>query len=656
MKKIIAIALAALFVFASCGQPAETTGAPETNVPNTDAPSTDASETNAPSTDAPTTDVPATEDTFEVPSDPTFDPDVEEKEEEKVMLYDFDFTNEIQTQDGFTPVYEGFDLVAGSGLKNSNQNGIVRINDEKLSLASKSFMVEIDVTFNTLPHKADGVTNFPSSVISWIRTSGGNITYDWIVKLDDQGNFYVANSNTPTGVKIAAGEKHTLGVWFNTKESTCQFFLDGVAVTTRNLTVNQLTGSCIRIFDGGAGKAHFDATLHAARAYECDSTSFLKDAERSVYDALKEFPNASLYFAGYTNKDALSYAVGEEMIFDIYLLANNEVVSAPYFYYAITGEDGQQKTEGYADGSKGHFTIKAKLSKAGAIRINALVCDENKVKQTKNNSNLYVNLETSTPQTANLEFKGGAIAGLEQITTAGKVPTDLAEYWDEVINDCYSGDIKLLRFDELDPAAYGGTSAHKLYLFELECEGGFATGYLTVPQNKDRLKLRASFVSYGNKKKPSPSFLNESACISICAHSYHLDDPKAAAPDQYGFNSVENQNPDTVYFKNMFIRNLTATRFLKAFIGDGSYGRIVFNGQTIQPLNKWSIGDEFFVTGGSQASFQSVAIAAMDNDVTSASFGVPWFCDIGGDLVGRFSGWNPDYTDALMYYAYRKGR
>ena len=40
----------------------------------------------------------------------------------------------------------------------------------------------------------------------------------------------------------------------------------------------------------------------------------------------------------------------------------------------------------------------------------------------------------------------------------------------------------------------------------------------------------------------------------------------------------------------------------------------------------------------------------MDNDVTKASFGVPWFCDIGGNLVGRFDGWNPDYTDALMYY------
>ena len=43
-------------------------------------------------------------------------------------------------------------------------------------------------------------------------------------------------------------------------------------------------------------------------------------------------------------------------------------------------------------------------------------------------------------------------------------------------------------------------------------------------------------------------------------------------------------------------------------------------------------------------------MAAMDSDVTTASFGVPWFCDIGGDLVGRFNGWNPDYTDALMYY------
>lgn len=371
----------------------------------------------------------------------------------------------------------------------------------------------------------------------------------------------------------------------------------------------------------------------------------------SVFDVIAADPKAELYFVGKSNKDALSYAIGEEMTFDIALYADGEKVSAPYFYYTVEGEDGQTKTEGYVDGKDGTLTVKGKMSKPGTLRVTVFVCDENKTVLTKGNSSLHMLNRNNVKE--NLCFRGGAVAGFEDIKPAASAPDDLEEYWSAIVASCYEGDIKLQRFEELNVADYDESCAttHKLYLVEIYIgEGEFATGYLSYPIGEGKLRLKASFVSYGNTKKPKPAFSGDAAQFAICAHSYHLDDPNAAAPEDYGFDLTENQDRDTVYFKGMLIRNIMATRFLKAFIGDSSYGSITFNGETLAPFGRWQKGDAFVVDGGSQAAFQSLAITALDKDVTRASIALTWFCDLGGDNIGRFEGWNPEYTDALMYY------
>ena len=370
----------------------------------------------------------------------------------------------------------------------------------------------------------------------------------------------------------------------------------------------------------------------------------------SVFDVIASNPDTELYFTGTSNKDALSYAIGEEMSFDISLFAGDKLVSAPYFYYTIEGEDGQTMTEGYVDGSNGCFTVKGSMSKAGTLRVTVYVCNSNKEIQTKNNSALHV--VNSNGAKENLVFRGGAVAGFEDIEAYGDAPADLESYWSGIVADCYKGDIIVQRFEELDVVDYNSAkvSTHKLYLVEIESAGGFVTGYLSVPVDGAKIRLKATFVSYGNTKKPKPAFTSDAAVFTICAHSYHLDDPNAAAPENYGFDLTENQNRDTVYFKNMFIRNIMATRFLKAYIGDDSFGKVVFNGETLAPLGRWAKGDNFTVDGGSQAGFQALAITALDKDVTTASIALTWFCDIGGENIGRFDGWNPEYTDALMYY------
>lgn len=144
MKKFIAALLVILTftaLFASCGQPADTT-APDTSeiLPF---------ETNAPDTD----------NGLEASGDPLLDPDEETENPQKDMLFDFDLSNvtdkDTSSAENFTLTFSKWSKSISN--KNDGANGTVRIKDNDLALADKSFMVECDITFDVLPHMADGV-------------------------------------------------------------------------------------------------------------------------------------------------------------------------------------------------------------------------------------------------------------------------------------------------------------------------------------------------------------------------------------------------------------------------------------------------------------------------------------------------------------------
>ena len=206
MKKFFSALLAALMLLscASCGAPDSSTEPVDTEPTVTDVPETAAPETNVPETNAPETNAPETAapETQEIPNDPTFDPDEKDDGGDTKMIFEYDFAAGENKVDGFSVIAENFNLAAGEGYKTTADNGLLRIKDNDISLKGKSIMVEGDITFDVLPHKADGVTNFPLSIISWIRTDlSGNTTYDWIFKMDDNGTFYIKDGTTPTTTK-----------------------------------------------------------------------------------------------------------------------------------------------------------------------------------------------------------------------------------------------------------------------------------------------------------------------------------------------------------------------------------------------------------------------------------------------------------------------
>ena len=258
MKKLFVLFIAVVMLLASCGAPAETTApevtdapevteAPETEAPETEAPETEAPETEAPETEAPETEAPKTEDG-------------------KTLLYSFDFENGLQDVEGFR-VYADTFAAAEGGYKNTAGNGNVLIHDDGLKLVGAKTMVEADITFNVLPHKDDGVTNFPLSIISWIRKTDSTIIYDWTFKMDDQGNIFINNVETPAEKKVETGKRHTFGVLYDDEAHTAKVYLDGEFIGEKSYGAQTLIDSDIRIFDSGDNKARFTATLHSARAY-----------------------------------------------------------------------------------------------------------------------------------------------------------------------------------------------------------------------------------------------------------------------------------------------------------------------------------------------------------------------------------------------------
>ena len=273
MKKLFVLFIAVVMVLASCGAPADTVDAVVTDEPATEAPATEAPETEAPETEAPATEAPVTEapvtEAPETEAPETEAPETEApktEDEGKAMLYSFDFATGAANPNGFEAAPSYMELGNG-GFKVNKENGLLLIKDKQLKLVGNKTMVETDITFDVLPHKADGVTNFPLSILSWIRTTSSTILYDWIFKMDDQGAIYIKDLTTPSEKKIEAGKRYTFGVLFDDNAHTAKVYIDGELIGEKAYSTQTLTDSSVRVFDSGAGKAHFTATIHASRAY-----------------------------------------------------------------------------------------------------------------------------------------------------------------------------------------------------------------------------------------------------------------------------------------------------------------------------------------------------------------------------------------------------
>lgn len=329
-----------------------------------------------------------------------------------------------------------------------------------------------------------------------------------------------------------------------------------------------------------------------------------------------------LYFTGVTDKAALSYAVGEDMIFTIAMHSGENLVSAPYFKYEITADDGTS-VSGYTDGSSGIATLTASCSVPGFVKVTVMPCTSEKEIVTR--EDIY-------------PFYGGACAGFDKIVKSMDTPSDFDEFW--------AKQVKLLDNVPASPTMQKLYEKHSYSQYDVydvsipSINGSKPTiGYVTVPKNSTQgsLKIRVMFMGYG----VSPALIMpEPGYITFCINPHGIDNGmhslyyKIFANNELsGFGFSGNENPEKSYFRDMILRDIQGVRYIKE-----NY-KYLWNGKDLE------------VAGASMGAFQATAVAAlMKDDITRVILDIPWMCDLGSETKGRLGGWRPTYCSGLGYY------
>lgn len=339
---------------------------------------------------------------------------------------------------------------------------------------------------------------------------------------------------------------------------------------------------------------------------------------------------------GKTDKDAIAYAVGEEITFTIRLDADGKTASCPKFKYILNADDGRAQEEKLVDGKSGVLTLKSKLNVAGFVHLQVTVCDKD-----------------GKPIDGVGTFDGGAAAGLSDIRKKKAEPADFDEFWKGQLEKLDGTEPELLEAKEVEsPKASFTVYAVKIRFCEDNTWGNYVSGYLSIPKNAKpgSLSLYVGFNGYGVADAVKDC-VSGRATLNIAAHSLEIGKPSWYYTQQaygklkdYGFKAEYNATRETVYFREMILRDVQGVRFMKRYFGaDGPDER--FKGL-------WSEKKGLILSGGSQGGFQAAAVTALEPGATQLMLYIPWMCDIGGcGTDGRQkSTFMPKYTAALEYY------
>ena len=353
-------------------------------------------------------------------------------------------------------------------------------------------------------------------------------------------------------------------------------------------------------------------------------------------DDVREVSATNKLLYAETDKDPLSYAVGDEVVFACTLYADSTVVSCPQFSWNATTDDGLAYM-GENDGTHGKIIIKIPATSEGNIRLIVFVKDEN-----------------GTKISAVKQAEFSVVVNAAAMVSHKEEPADFDAFWAEQVAKVNAVSPDVISMERVTSptgiqcmdGAVSSTAGHDFYRVKVQTpsECGYAVGYLTVPKNADSVGITVVFNGYGVGDL-SPYISPSRIVLNVCAHSYELGQASSYYSNlsggslaNYGFTS--NSNRDTVYFRTMIMRDLQMVRFIKAYAGTEG----VLIGGVRTSLNVWN--GKLNLYGGSQGAFQGIAVAALDHDVTDAYWYIPWMCDIGGSK----SEFRPTYTSALGYY------
>lgn len=320
------------------------------------------------------------------------------------------------------------------------------------------------------------------------------------------------------------------------------------------------------------------------------------------------------YFKCFTDKNPVSYKLGEEIVFTVFAREDGENIKCEKVEWEMQGDDGGNIKDITDIAEDKPLTVKYTLKRAGFVHLNCVALDQNGEK-----------IEDFDPLDAS--------AGVDvlKLTYSDTVPEDFDEYWGEIEKTVADFKTEVLYLKETNRR-----EGFKTYEVRIKTPSGRpASGSVSIPLKEGKFPIRISFLGYG-LHAAGYVYDENMICGNFNAHGFEnepwdqIETKYGKELSMYGFNNEENASNMTTYFRNMMIRNLIALKYLKS-------------------LPEWNKKDILSV-GGSQGGLQAITVAAHDKDVTEVTVDRPWLCDLNSVNEGYMRGWRPDFAEGLRYF------
>jgi len=351
-----------------------------------------------------------------------------------------------------------------------------------------------------------------------------------------------------------------------------------------------------------------------------ESFNIPKDYVGTGTFALDEAPtDGSAYLLCETDKNPLSYKLGEDVTFRVSMIAGGKLVSVPQFAYKYNPEYGSGK-DGLVSGIGGqcYLTFKG-LDKPGSIYLNVYAANRKGQKMTA----------------LNRTINASVVYDFNNLTHKLDKPSDFDSFWDAEIEKLMAVESTVLSCVECDVCKLDG---FKVYALEIQSLGTVASVHISYPENAapGSLKMMGEFDGYGEVGSNGACYLPDTICVAVNRHEVKdhqsVDYYKAyeATIPNWGF---DNPTREDSFFYGLLMRDVQALRYATETYAD------LWDGETLS------------VTGGSMGGFQAVAVAGLFDKVSHCYPSVPWMCDVGGSTEGRVHGsFFPEYTEGTKYY------
>ena len=367
-------------------------------------------------------------------------------------------------------------------------------------------------------------------------------------------------------------------------------------------------------------------------------------------------PLDKAWLKGTTDKDPLSYAVGETIT--ITITPQNMAGEPPpgeYFLDWKRSDDFGSVEKGKVPFTGKPFVYRTKLDKAGFVRLEAYVVDRKGRRYVKK----FLG-DASTPEgrramnaferaRKNVFFDGGAGVAVDTLSTHEE-PKDFDSFWAKQYKRLNLVPVKAdkVEIPSRNPRA-------RIYAVRIDCAGlRPVTGYLSVPKDVDKGKTypcRLATHGYSGDRctHSAPSWVpGNEIVLNMNAHGLKLAEFGATVADTkalrweirsngkaYAFDAEQNRDPEVAYFNGMVLRVKRGLQFLKT-------------------IKDWN-GKDLIASGGSQGGLQTIWAAGCGEGVTRAESGITWCCDMYNNNLRRErkisgDGWYIPWTDSMGYY------